>query len=375
MPVLPAVQIAVGIDASDTPEGIRELVELGADEFFAGYVPAEWSDRYGWEVGLNRRAFGPDYQFASLADLQEAIAAAHAVHRPVFITFNAHDYHAEQVPLLHRIVLDVSALGPDALIVADPALLELLSLWGITTPVHLSVGAGCFNGAAVRHFCEIADVRRVVLPRKMSLAEMETMIAGLSDLELDYEALVIGYRCLFNDEFCFTRHSGVSELFCSSFVPDPEAPAYRRLPSNWKEVAEEAAQAPGEQFVAGSTLDRFCKARGDEVRPLVSTTGESSAIAEGMDGLLASNLFSHCALCAIPGLRRAGVNVLKIPVRGTGWQKRRYLEVVRQVVDDPEPTPEFCRSLIGSPGFCAKVGNCYYAESKQALSSQRGGEK
>ena len=360
MSALPPTQIAVGIDGADSPEVIRELAEAGADEFFAGYVPAEWSSRYGWEIGLNRRTFGPDYHFASLPDLQATIVAAHSVDRPVFITFNAHDYHAEQVPLLRKIVLDVCASDPDALIVADPALIELLPQWGVTTPVHISIGAGCFNAAAVRHFCRIADVPRVVLPRKMALPEMEAMIAGLADLELDFEALVIGYRCLFNDEFCFTRHSGVTELFCGSFVPDPDAPAYRRPPSDWKDVAEAAALAPGEQFQPGSALDRFCRERGCEVRPAPAKTG-GPKVADGMDGMIASTLFSHCALCAIPGMRAAGVNVLKIPVRGTSWQRRRYIEVVRQVVDHPAPTPEFCRSLIGSPDFCDKLGNCYYA--------------
>ena len=356
-----SLQIAVGIDGSDSPDGIREMAAQGADEFFAGYVPAEWSDCYGWEIGLNRRTFGPNCQYTSLVELQAAIAAAHAVHKPVFLTFNAHDYHAGQVPLLQKIVREVSALGPDALIVADPALLELLSLWGIAIPVHLSIGLGCFNGAAVRHFCSIANVRRVVLPRKMSLAEMGAMISGLQDLHLEFEALVIGYRCLFNDEFCFARHSGAAEPFCNSFVPDPEAPASPRLPPDWKEVVEKAAQAPEEQFQPGSDLDRFRKARGRDVRPAVPVPSENVSAAEGLDRLVASSLFINCGLCAIPALRRLGVTVLKVPVRGTAWQKRRHLQVVRQVVDHPAPTPEFCRSLIGSPGFCARPGSCYYA--------------
>ena len=361
MSELPPVQIDVGIDASDTPKGVRELAEAGADAFFAGYVPASWSDRYGWEIGLNRRTFGANCQFTSLDDLEATIVAAHAAGRPVFITFNAHDYHSEQVPLLRRIIADVTALGPDALIVADPALLELLPTWGVTTPVHLSIGAGCFNGAAVRHFCGIADIRRVVLPRKMSLPEMTAMIAGLADLKLDFEALVIGYRCLFNDEFCFTRHTGTAEPFCNSFVPDPEARAAYRLPTDWKDVAEEAARAPDAQFQPGSALDSFRKARGRGVRSPSLATVETAPAAEGLDGLLASTLFTHCALCAIPALRRAGVNVLKVPVRGTGGFKQRNLQVVRQVVEHPSPSREFCRSLIGSPDFCDKLGNCYYA--------------
>lgn len=361
MSALPPCQIAVGIDASDTPEGIAELAASGADEFFAGYVPPEWSERYGWEIGLNRRTFGPDYQFDSRTGLQTVVDAAHGVDRPVFVTLNAHDHHAEQVPLLRKIVGDICAVGPDALIVADPALIELLVRWGISTPIHLSIGAGCFNGAAVRHFRSIADVARVVLPRKMSLAEIGTMTAGLENLGLDFEALVIGYRCLFNDEYCFTRHSGVTELFCGSFVPDPSAPAYPRLPSDWKDVAEEAARTPDEQFQAGSVLDCFCDARGPIVSPRSPGSSKAEAADADMDGQLAANLFFNCALCAIPELRRAGVNVLKIPVRGTGWQKKRYLQVVRQVVDHPDPTPEFCRDLIGSAAFCDKPGSCYYS--------------
>lgn len=356
---LPPASIAVGIDGSDTPERIRGLADLGADEFFAGYVPEEWSDRYGWEIGLNRRTFGPNSQFTSPLDLRAAIEAVHGADRRVFITFNAHDYHAGQLPLLRRIVLEVADMGPDALIVADPALLELLPLWKVTVPVHLSLGAGCFNGAAVRHLCELADVRRVVLPRKMALVEMERMIAGLSDLELDFEALVIGYRCLFNDEFCFSRHTGTAELLCNTFLPDPGTPAYYRLPSDWKGVAEEAAQVPEDQFRPGSALDRLCRTHSREIRQPVAAA-DDAGLTEGLDRLMASALFQHCGLCAIPGLRRAGVNVMKIPVRGESRQKLRHLEAVRQVVEHPDPTPDFCRSLIDSPGFCATPGSCYY---------------
>ena len=375
MSARPTLQIDVGIDASDTPHGIRELARAGADEFFAGYVPPQWSDRYGWEIGLNRRTFGANCQFTSLEGLAASIAAAHGAGRRVFITFNAHDYHSEQVPLLRRIVSDAASLEPDALVVADPALLELLSAWDIATPVHLSIGAGSFNGAAIRHLAGIADIRRVVLPRKMTLREMQMLIAGLADLELEFEALVIGYRCLFNDEFCFTRHTGTGEPFCNSFVPDPEASASRRLPPEWKDVAMEAAHAPDDQFLVGSALDRFRKKQGDPIRPRIPATDTTSAAVEGLDGLLASSLFTHCALCAIPGLREAGVTVLKVPVRGTGRLKLRNLEVVRRVADHPAPTREFCRSLIGSQDFCDKLGNCYYASSEGPLAvPQRGGK-
>jgi hypothetical protein len=54
------------------------------------------------------------------------------------------------------------------------------------------------------------------------------------------------------------------------------------------------------------------------------------------------------------------VHVLKVPVRGAPWQKRRYLQVVQQVVDNPAATAAECRALINSEGFCAQPDACYY---------------
>ena len=46
------MKIVAGLGAVD--EYIR-FAEAGADEFFCGYVPYEWSREYGTELALNRR--------------------------------------------------------------------------------------------------------------------------------------------------------------------------------------------------------------------------------------------------------------------------------------------------------------------------------
>jgi hypothetical protein len=76
---------------------------------------------------------------------------------------------------------------------------------------------------------------------------------------------------------------------------------------------------------------------------------------------MARCLIMNCGLCAIPALEEAGVSVLKVPARGEAWRKLRYVQLVRAVLDCPEPTPEFCRSLINSADFCAAPGSCYYS--------------
>jgi len=355
-----SMKLAVGLDGLDTPDRIQQLARDGADEFFAGFVPHEWSQRYGWEIGLNRRNFGPHCQYAHYDTLRQAIETVHAQGKRIAIAFNAHAYCDEQTPLLRRIVSAVDELGPDGYVVADPALMILLARWGVRRPLHLSTGAACFNSATVRYFhgLEGVDVRRVIIPRKMALREMGVMIDRLKDLDLEFEAMIIGYRCHFNDELCFSWHCGEGSNLCNLFVEAP-ASTTPRLPSDWKDALEAARTDPAAQFQEGSVLDRLCRKTALGAPPAQPETRQGAGGA-GMDSALAAAVFGNCGLCAITALRKLGVSVLKIPTRGIQCHKSRLLRAVRTVADHPNPTPELCRSLINSEDFCSETGHCYY---------------
>ena len=354
------MKITIGIDGSDGPATIRELIDGGADEFFAGYVPAEWSERYGWEVGLNRRTFGPDCQYTSYSDLAESVQEVHDRNREVFITFNAHQYIAAQVPMLKDIILSLEDLAVDGYIIADPGLALLLREWGVHTPLQLSTGAACFNNLTVRYFCGLGNVRRVVFPRKMTLTEMGKMVDTLGELGLEYEAMVLGYRCFFNDEYCFSWHSAGQKNFCSNFTTS-ETVTSRRFPSDWKKTFEEIKETPLSQFEEGSALDRFRKDIAvPPLKDLPNDVRDEQDEGTGISSVLAEALYMNCGLCSIARLKRIGISVVKIPARGDRKQKIYYLERVRKVIDHPNPSAEYCRSLINSPGFCARTGSCYY---------------
>ena len=107
-------------------------------------------------------------------------------------------------------------------------------------------------------------------------------------------------------------------------------------------------------------MDRFRKHLNSFSATPPTLAADLCCTCEGLHPLLASTLYINCGLCAIPALKEMGVHALKIPVRGTPWQKRRYVRAVRAVSDHPNPTPEFCKRLINSPEFCARPGSCYY---------------
>jgi len=353
--------IALGLDSLDSPDRVSSFIASGVDEFFAGYIPPEWFERYGWEASLNRRAYGASGQFTDLQALADIIEAVHAGGAAISLAFNAHEYCQEQTPLIHAAVTAVEALAPDAYIVADPGLMLLLRQWGVKRALHLSTGAACFNADTVRFYCDRFPVRRVVIPRKMTVAEISGLVASLDDLDLEFEAMVVSYRCFFNDEFCFAWHSNCGDNLCGSFVA-ADSRLTRRFPDDWKKRLDRMIADPQAQLVADSELDKFRKivALGLD-DPGRSDVPAEESTAEGMSRALASMKYMNCGLCAIPALRAAGVDVLKVPTRGSPVQKDGLVRVVQSVLDEPNPTPEFCRALIDSPGFCSGVGTCYYA--------------
>lgn len=189
------MMVTIGLDSSDQPQDIADYIKNGADEFFVGFVPSQWYNCYGWEIGLNRRNFGPENQFTSYEELEKIVTAVHKQKKKIFIVLNAHQYIEEQVPLIKEVVSMVEKCNPDGYIVADLALILLLRKWGINRPFQLSTGVGCFNSETIHYFARKVGISRVVIPRKMSLKEMKQLIEKCGDLDIKFEVMIIHYRC------------------------------------------------------------------------------------------------------------------------------------------------------------------------------------
>ena len=348
--------LSTGIDCLDSPELIDLMVKTGAGEFFAGFIPVEWSERFGWEIEMNRRTFGGSSQYTRLEELQDVIHTVHQAGCRINLALNGHDYGAERLDMVRDIVCTVDKLNPDAFIVADPALMVMLEKWGVDRPLHLSTGAACFNSETVRYFCERHNVRRVVIPRKFTLPEMGRLMDRLGDLDLEFEVMVIGYRCHFNDELCFSLHSGAGSNLCTEFVKAPKQIS-KRMPDNWKEIAEDAIESPIRQFEEGSPMDVFCS---DMARDVPEVPRPEKVVELGTNSVVSATFYNNCGLCAIPELLRMGVQVLKVPARGASWQKVPYLRAVRTIADDPAADASTCQALINSAGFCDLPETCYY---------------
>lgn len=351
--------ITYGLDTYDTPERIADYVQNGAEEFFAGFVPREWQEKYGWEVCPNRRSLGNGYNYTLINELQATAKEIHRLGCRLNLAINAQDNGLERLVDIRKTVEIMETFEPDGYIVADPALMCSLPKWGIDRPIHLSTGAGCFSADAVRFYCEHFNVRRVVIPRKMTLKEMRRMIEKLADLRVEFEVMIMGYRCFFNDEDCHSIHSGChrnlcGDVCCSQFI------ATNRFPAHWKQATEAILNEKLDAFKAHTLTNEFCRQwQQDEPEDPVFKQ-KNLGRAQGVSSCLTATLLQNCGLCAIRELRDMGVHALKVPLRGSRDFKLLPLQLVNAVMRHPDPSPEFCKKLVDSPDFCHHRTNCYY---------------
>ncbi len=141
-----------------------------------------------------------------LLKVQEAIKLAHAQKKKVYVTINifAHNEHLKKISAYIKKLKNYSV---DALIVSDPGVISLIKKEWPKAEIHLSTQANCTNAAAAEFWFK-QGVKRVVLGREVTLAEIKEIHRAVPKLELEY--FVHGAMCMAYSGRCF-----LSKLFVS----------------------------------------------------------------------------------------------------------------------------------------------------------------
>ena len=193
---------------------VEDLITSGADEFYCGILPEDWKGKYTASASINRRQednsiLGTSPHFNSFEDLKESIVLAHSHNTPVFLTLNEHYYSQDQYDYLLWYVDEALKAGVDALIVGDIALMVMLKERNISIPLHISTAGTAFNSETV-HFYQELGASRIILPRHLTIEEIESLASDVSGIEL--EAFILNSRCANVDGFCTFQH-GLADLF------------------------------------------------------------------------------------------------------------------------------------------------------------------
>jgi len=334
------MKLAAPIAAVDD---VATLAAAGADEFYCGVVPHEWESRFGRST-LNRRLGGNLHSFAELAD---AAQAAHACGRKLSVAFNAQKYTRDRWGHLMELVERIAASGADAIIVGDFGLLTELSARSLPLRIHLSSVASCHNSATAGLAAELGAAR-VILPRHVTLAEMERMVIELPALE--FEAFVLNDGCVFEEGSCHTLHLPMA--MGGPICLDRFEYEYRR----------EDCRA-----LSDPELKRL--AANDKAHEKWLWYMSSCGFTTTPDG----TPYGPCGLCAIPRMARAGIAAVKIAGRdGPLARRTRAVEMVRRVLDLSASRraeggiAELARQMRGKPELCTSGYMCYYRETAPA---------
>ena len=178
MPTAPALLAPELLAPAGSPAMMRTAFAFGANAVYAG------QPRYSLRVRNN--------EFGKLETLGAAIGEAHAAGKRFYVVSNVLPHNAKVRTYLADMA-PVVALKPDALIMADPGLIDLVRETWPEMPVHLSVQANTVNFAAVR-FWKKLGVSRIILSRELSLDEVAEIRQECPDIEL--EVFVHGARCV-----------------------------------------------------------------------------------------------------------------------------------------------------------------------------------
>jgi U32 family peptidase len=324
------------LSPAGTLRNMRYAFAFGADAVYAG------QPRYSLRVRNN------DFLAANLAI---GIQEAHTLGKKFFLATNVIPHNAK-VKTFIKDLEPIIAMGPDALIMADPGLIMLTREQWPSMPIHLSVQANTVNYASIK-FWQRMGVERVILSRELSLDEIAEIRQQCPDMELEvfvHGALCIAYsgRCLLSGYF---NHRDPNQGTCTNSCRWK----YDTLPA--QENAEgDYIQA---QVLTMDALEQGMTAScgGAQRHPLAdkiyfleeeNRPGELMPVMEDENGTYIMNSKDLRAIEHVQRLVEIGVDSLKIEGRTKShFYVARTAQTYRQAIDDALAGRPFQPELLG----------------------------
>ncbi len=276
-----------------TPAAFKAAVDAGADAVYCGFRDE-----------TNARNF-PGLNF-SRAELAEAIAYARGRGAMTFVAINTFP-RAGEIRLWHDAVDDAVRLGADALILADIGLLDHAARTHPGQRLHLSVQAAASNIDSIRYFVESFGVRRVVLPRVLTVDEIAAIAPRIA---CEIEVFAFGGLCVMAEGRCSLSSyaTGLSPNMNGVCSPASHVTYIHRK----GEIVSRLGNFTINRFgpYEPAAYPTLCKGRFRTARS---------------EGYLFEEPVSLDTVGILPALRRAGVCALKIEGRQRG---RAYVEQV-----------------------------------------------
>lgn len=164
----------------------RAAVDNGADAIYMGFKNATNARHFS---GLNFNE----------ASAKQALNYAHQGKVKLYLAINTYAQD-KRASLWQDAVKQAVDLGADAIICADAGVMAYARKHYPNLNLHLSVQASATNHLALEFFQQQFNIKRAVLPRVLSLKQVEKLIANTS---LELEVFGFGSLCIMVEGRCY----------------------------------------------------------------------------------------------------------------------------------------------------------------------------
>lgn len=172
-------------------EKLEYAIKYGADAVYLGVV----------DFSLRAMRKG---QLITLDNLKEAVDLAHKLGAKAYVTLNIFAFNSD-IKLLESCIDRFKDANPDAVIVSDFGVLNLVKRYMPDTPLHISTQTNTLNYESVK-FWQDFGATRVILARELPISDIAEIRKRVPDIELESfvhgsQCVSFSGRCLLSDYF------------------------------------------------------------------------------------------------------------------------------------------------------------------------------
>ena len=190
---------------------IEPYVNAGASEFYLGFFDDQWYEDFGRFGDLNRMSGFK--RFANSLTFDEMLAQIDIIKskgKKAYVTMNAQHYSDIQLQSINKFMPKLKEHSCDGIITSTPEMVQLTYCYGLNSVA--STMCAVYN---TRTACFFRDLgcKRIILPRDLSIREIESIVNNTDHVEFELFAMRNG--CVFSDSFCLGVHQNCGSL-CGS---------------------------------------------------------------------------------------------------------------------------------------------------------------
>lgn len=218
-------------NAKDVEKYIQNLVNGWATEFFTGYNPPYWHEKFGFEVSPNGR-FSEHEQITDFETLKQIVFEVHKHKLELFINLNARYYTDEVFELIKQMVDEFQQIWIDWIICWNIWILEYLKEINYSWKINISTIMALYNTESIKFFLENYKINKIILSREITLKEIETLVSSFPNTK--FEVFWEWDFCRYNNWLCFAEHKYWERDICTVVVND--LIVKKRFKPNFKKI-------------------------------------------------------------------------------------------------------------------------------------------